>query len=206
VEQGAFLAWGSQALWRMDLRIENGRALSAAALGLAGCAALVLAAHGLATAQRQGGAHPVVQGAGEAFVVRSAELDRGRRDVVIDVAEAGEAADAPPGLEHAARLLNVYALHDVPPGDVQLTLVVHGGATSSVLTDEAHRAHARGANPHDELVERLQRAGVQIEVCGQALRHHGYPAEGVLDGVEVSASAMTSLIDAQRDGAAVLSY
>lgn len=185
---------------------ERGPTAATTVIGFLVGALVVLALHGLATAQRDRSASPVVSGAGEAFRIPTGELDRGRREVVFDVAKGGEGDEAPPGLTHAARLLNVYALHGVPPSDVRLKLVLHGDATSAALTDDAHRAHARGANPHDGLVRRLQRAGVDVTVCGQALRQQGYPADGVLDGVDVSASAMTSLIDAQRSGAALLIY
>lgn len=189
----------------MARRTRRTRGLIALALGLliGGTAVLVIESSG--DAQRRG-RNPVIEGAGEAFPIADAALDRGRRRVVIDASEGGEGDAPPPGLARAARLLNIYALHGVPAREVRLTVVLHGDATSAALTDAAHRAHARGPNPHDGLVDRLEAAGAEVVVCGQALVHLGYPRSGVLDGVDVSASAMTTVVDAQLAGAAFLDH
>ncbi|HJL16584.1 MAG TPA: DsrE family protein [Sandaracinaceae bacterium LLY-WYZ-13_1] len=149
---------------------------------------------------------PAIDGAGGAFPIEGAALSTERRWVVFDVAEGADGDEPPPGLGHAARLLNVYAAHGVAPARVRLTLVVHGEATAAVLDDGAHRRRAGGANPHDGLVRRLEANGVRVQVCGQALRHRGFSTDGVLDEVDVVASAMTALIDEQRAGAALLTY
>jgi intracellular sulfur oxidation DsrE/DsrF family protein len=157
-------------------------------------------------AERSAARYPVVPGTGGAYRIDGARPSEGRRHVVFDVSRGGSDGAPPPGLVRAARLLNVYAVHGVPPEQVRLTAVIHGDATPAVLTDAAHRRHEGGPNPHADLLRRLDEAGVRIEVCGQALRHGGYRKEEVVDEARVVAAAITALVDAQRAGAALLVY
>ena len=79
-------------------------------------------------------------------------------------------------------------------------------ATAAALTDDAHRSYAGARNPHAALIAKLQEAGATVVVCGQSLRQKNYPREGVLEGIRVVAAAMTTIIDEQRAGAALLVY
>lgn len=107
-------------------------------------------------------------------------------------------------LESAARALNLYALAGVPNDKVEVAIVVHGLATPMVLSDEAFRSKFGTGNPDSVLIDDLSRAGVRIFVCGQALTHQGYAVGDVANGVTVSLSAMTALVDLQSKGYALI--
>ena len=107
-------------------------------------------------------------------------------------------------LESAARALNLYALAGVPNEKVEVVVVVHAKATPMVLSDDAFRTRFGKRNPDSMLIDDLSRAGVRILVCGQALMHQGYSVSDVAEGVKVSLSAMTALVELQSKGYALI--
>ncbi len=104
------------------------------------------------------------------------------------------------GLEAAARALNLYALAGVPPENVKVAVVVHGKATSLVLSAAAYQRRFGKPSPDAALIAALHDAGVAIYVCGQALTHQGYVPADVHPDVVVALSAMTKLVDLQAQG------
>lgn len=121
--------------------------------------------------------------------------------VVIDATE-GETTGAGINrrLEAAARAVNLYALAGVPADKLKVAVVIHGKATPIVLSDASYRTHFAKANPDATLIADLRAAGVELYVCGQALRHSGYAATDVRKDVRVALSAMTRLVDLQAAG------
>ena len=145
---------------------------------------------------------PRIEGAGGVFAV-PAEMPE-RNTVHRLVLDAAGDARTPAGLNRrldaAARAVNLYALAGVPPENAKIAVVVHGKATAAVLSDEAFNAKFGKANPDADLLAKLRRAGVEVYVCGQALRHQGYSLEDVHADVRVSLSAMTKLASLQAAG------
>jgi len=119
-------------------------------------------------------------------------------------------ADAKPdainkGLDRVARLLNLYGSNGMPASDVKIAIVFHGEATKSILSDAAYEERfAQPANPNLPLIRKLQDAGVEVMVCGQALNYKGFPDAEVADGIPVAASALTVLMNKQADGYAYI--
>lgn len=119
-------------------------------------------------------------------------------------------ADAKPdainkGLDRVARLLNLYGSNGMPASDVKIAIVFHGEATKSILSDAAYEERfGQPANPNLPLIRKLQDAGVEVMVCGQALNYKGFPDAEVADGIPVAASALTVLMNKQADGHAYI--
>jgi intracellular sulfur oxidation DsrE/DsrF family protein/SAM-dependent methyltransferase len=119
-------------------------------------------------------------------------------------------ADAKPdainkGLDRVARLLNLYGSNGMPASDVKIAIVFHGEATKSILSDAAYEERfGQPANPNLPLIRKLQEAGVEVMVCGQALNYKGFPDAEVADGIPVAASALTVLMNKQADGHAYI--
>lgn len=103
-------------------------------------------------------------------------------------------------LDAAARAVNLYALAGVPADKLSVAVVIHGKATPIILSDASYRKHFAKANPNAALIADLRAAGVEIFVCGQALRHGGYVVSDVSKEVHVALSAMTKLVDLQAAG------
>ena len=90
----------------------------------------------------------------------------------------------------------MHAAAGVPAENMEVAIVVHGGAHRDLFTDEA-----RGApNPNAELIAELVAAGVRIELCGQTAAYYDVTPDKVLPGVTIALSAMTSHALLQQEG------
>src|SRR3546814_3512386 len=87
----------------------------------------------------------------------------------LTVAPASAAA-TDPGLERVARAVNLLTASGVPKKQLDFVVLLSEGATDSALADPAYRARHGVANPNLGLIAQLSAAGVQVLVCGQALR------------------------------------
>lgn len=147
--------------------------------------------------------YPIIAGYGGVVALPSsaAEPPRSGASVVFDVTSGGDPVAVNKGLERAARLLNLYGAAGRQASDVQLTIVLHGEATKSVLTDEFFASRFQTeTNPNLPLVEALHGAGAQVLVCGQSLNRNGFPETAIAPHVKVAASAMTAVINRQANG------
>lgn len=120
---------------------------------------------------------------------------------VFDVTKPIEAASrVDAGLDHVARAVNVCASVRVPQSHLRFVAVVHGPATRAVL-DNAHyrKLYGRG-NPNLPLLRALHKAGVVVEVCGQALADNHFKRAWVAPSVQVTLSALSDLIIYEDEG------
>lgn len=146
---------------------------------------------------------PIIAGAGGVVSVTEAtDAPRAGMKVVFDVtAEPKTASEVNRGLDRAARLLNLYGISGLKASDVQVTVVLHGEATRSVLTDEAWATrYETSENPNLPLIQSLRAAGVEVIVCGQALSYKKIRREEVSEAIPVAVAAMTVLLNRQADG------
>ena len=109
-----------------------------------------------------------------------------------------DAANA--GLERVARAVNLYSMSGVTPDRLICVAVIHGEATASVLQDPQHQAYDGTPNPNANLIAAIQRAGVEVSVCAQAMIANGFNKDGLLAGVTRSLSALTTITVLQHDG------
>ncbi len=116
--------------------------------------------------------------------------------IAFDVAQAAEDGEVSRRLETAARFLNMHAAAGVPVENIQLAIVVHGGASRDLVTAEARG----GENANAGLIAALIEAGVTIELCGQTAAYFDIEAGDLLPGVSMSLSAMTSHALLQQAG------
>ncbi len=146
---------------------------------------------------------PIISGFGGVVTVENGvEPPRAGMKVVLDVtAEAKKPDEVNKGLDRAARLLNLYGVSGLTASDVRVTVVLHGEATMSVLTDAAWESRFQTAhNPNLPLIRSLRKAGVEVFVCGQALSYKKIAREEVSPEIPVAVAAMTVLLNRQTDG------
>ncbi|MCW8194745.1 DsrE family protein [Proteobacteria bacterium 005FR1] len=105
-----------------------------------------------------------------------------------------------PALVRVGRFINLAALAEVPPENVQLAVVIHGPATLSMLKEEVFNKRFGEENQNLNLLTELKKAGVEIFVCGQALAHLGLHAGWVTEDVEVAVAALTVAAEYQLKG------
>lgn len=102
-------------------------------------------------------------------------------------------------IETAARFLNMHAQSGVPADQLKIALVVHNKASKDIITNEAYQKRYGTNNPNYDLVQALLDAGGQIIFCGQSSLSRDFPREELIDGVQLSLSAMTALIQLQHE-------
>jgi intracellular sulfur oxidation DsrE/DsrF family protein len=132
---------------------------------------------------------------------KAAQKPRRGTKVVLDITADPRLDAVIPGLERAARLLNLYAAAGVPEDGIKVALVLHGEATKAALNDRAYASRfLTKTNPNLPLIRELKKAGVEVYVCGQALHSKGFPMNEVVREVPVALAALTVVINKQAEG------
>lgn len=172
------------------------------------CLLLGLASRIPATAAESIWKNPVIQEYGKVHPMPGAAVqpaaDREYK-ILFNITKAAETPDqVNPGLEHIARLINIFALAKVPPGKLKIAAVIHGPATPATLDDGRYREKYQIENPNKKLINALTQAGVTVYVCGQALAHKGFAPAAVNPEVTVAVAALTVLATYQLDGYALI--
>ncbi|PJB12472.1 MAG: hypothetical protein CO119_06395 [Flavobacteriales bacterium CG_4_9_14_3_um_filter_40_17] len=128
-------------------------------------------------------------------------------DAVIDVQEASpKPNEIHPLLNTAARYLNMHTWAGVTLKDLHVALVVHGGASDAILTDEAYQAKHGMDNPNTLLIEQLNQAGVQLILCGQTAGARDITDQNRNAHVQVALSALTALVQLQNQGYQLIEF
>lgn len=146
---------------------------------------------------------PVIVHFGEVFKVDHPDfkVDSTKEyKAVFDIMESPEThLEINPSIETAARFLNMHTQSGVPVSQLKVALVFHNKASKDVMNDEAYQKRYGTINPNQELIKALLDAGGQIIFCGQSANARGIPKEAIIDGVQLSLSAMTALIQLQDE-------
>jgi intracellular sulfur oxidation DsrE/DsrF family protein len=163
-------------------------------------------AHGESPAGKAELVYPLVAGHGGVVPLpRSAEQPRKGAKAVFDITADAKPGEVNKGLEHIARLLNLYGAAGLTARDVKIAAVCHGAADKAVLSDAAYAARSKvAANPNLPLIRDLKKAGVEVLVCGQSLNDLGFKAEEVAEEVPIADAAMLVLVNKQTDGYAYI--
>ena len=167
---------------------------------------LLLALFGLATpgtAQERPEAGPVILSGGAVFAVEATfptprSLEYKVAFEVATVAEEPHQLNV--GLNTVARFINMHAQAGVPLEKIRSAIVVHGPAGWDLLDDRSYQARTGVPNPNAELLRELMDFGTRVILCGQTASSRGIPIPGLLDGVEVSLSAITAFVVLQDEG------
>ncbi len=145
---------------------------------------------------------PIIAGFGGVVpVLNAAEKPRASAKVVFDVTADAKPSDVNKGLDRAARLLNLYGAAGLKASDITITIVLHGEATKSALSDDFYQPRfGVERNPNLPLIRELQKAGVELFVCGQALNYKGFAESAVAKEVPIADAALTITVNRQQDG------
>jgi len=150
---------------------------------------------------------PVIENYGPVYEFKDAYgLDKNvNYRAVMDVTSAPEdVAVRNPSIESAARFLNMHARAGVPVNQMQVAIVLHGGAGKDSLSNAAYRSRYEVDNPNDGLLQALSAAGVKIYLCGQTAGFRGYLPVELHPSITLAISAMTVLTRLQVEGWSVL--
>ena len=126
--------------------------------------------------------------------------------VIFDVTTSSESKpdQVNKGLETAARFLNMHVGAGKDPKTLKPVMIVHGGASYGLLKNDFYKEKYGVDNPNIGLIEELDKAGVDIYICGQTAAHRDIGEEKRLKEIKLALSAMTVLIELQQQGFAVI--
>lgn len=114
--------------------------------------------------------------------------------VFIDVVSADPGSDQPyHSLQRLARLVNLMGYAKMPPSHVHIVALLDREAGLAALTDDAYRRYDKksSGNPNLPLLHALQKAGVKLMVCSQAMAGMGLKDSDIDPSVTITLSGLT---------------
>ncbi len=146
---------------------------------------------------------PVYQVSEEAFNLQEGRHYKVSKDVAMT---ADDPARRNPHIESAARFLNMQVRTGTKPDQLEMAMIVHGGASRDLLTDAQYRSRFGVANPNTGLLDELAAAGVRVYLCGQTAAHRGLSADMLNPAVTMALSAMTAHVQLQSEGFTLIPF
>ncbi|MEM7369305.1 MAG: DsrE family protein [Bacteroidota bacterium] len=147
---------------------------------------------------------PIIQDFGHTYKVDQADVpidtDMVYR-VVFDVySSPADSSRLNPSLNTLARFLNMHAAAGIPVKQLHVAAVVHNQASIDVMNNQFYRERFGIDNPNAPLIEALDKAGVQIFMCGQSIQARHLDRNSLIESVQVGLSAMTVILSLQQEG------
>lgn len=102
--------------------------------------------------------------------------------------------------ETLARLLNMHVANGVPAENIQLAVVVHSKAGLDLLNNKAYNKMANMDNPNHDLLKQLMANNVDVYICGQSATYMQISNSDLIEGIQMSLSALTAHALLQQDG------
>ena len=126
---------------------------------------------------------------------------------VFDVSKAPEnKSKRNPYIETIARFLNMHEKAGVPAKNLQVRMAMHGQASYGLLTNEAYKEKFGVDNPNIKLLEAIDKAGVDIILCGQTAGARNITEDRRIPLTQTALSAMTILIQSQGEGFRLIAF
>lgn len=155
-------------------------------------------------------AGPIIKDYGKVWKIENTDYNTPKDmeyKVVFDIMDSPkDPSELNKSIETAARFLNMHAQSGVPPENMKVALVVHNKASKDIITDSAYKERYGIDNPNAKMVSQLLDAGVDFVFCGQSSVSRNFPIEETIEGVQLSLSAMTALIQLQNQGYRLIKF
>ena len=156
------------------------------------------------TAQTERIRGTVVKEYGETFKVDNPDVQTDTSqefNLILDVSSSSEDKSViNKNIVTAARFLNMHANEGIPKEKLKVAMTVHAGAWQDILTNVAYKKRFGVDNPNLDLINKLTEAGADIILCGQTASFRGIKKEEINPNVKMALSAMTALIQYQKNG------
>lgn len=177
------------------------KAFTIKALGFAALFTLVGAGVGFAIPAHAAGiqwTYPAIAGFGSAHPLPHAGVQPSKHQMykaLFDVTKGFKNPSKPDaGLVHVARAVNVFVSAGVPLRHLKFIAIVHGPATWAILNNAAYKKKYGVNNPNIALIRALRKAGVHVDVCGQALADNNIAHSRVNKDVRIDLSALSTTV------------
>ena len=132
---------------------------------------------------------------------------RAHYKVVYDIHSNETEAGINKGLYYARGLIEAYRKQGVEPAQLDIHLVLHGGAAKHLLVDDAYQRAVDdlfAVNFNAKVTQDLLDLGVDVEICHSVMRAKGWKPADVLPGVTIVHDGYTRLVKLQNDGYAYI--
>ncbi len=129
--------------------------------------------------------------------------------VVYDIKTTQLSAGIGKALYYLRGLYEAYRKQGVPPEQIHVSAVLHGGPVKWLLKDEAYQRYTGdpfAVNLNHHVIENLIDLGASVEACNVTMRSRGWTAEDLLPGVKVVHDGYTRIIDLQQRGYAYIRF
>lgn len=123
--------------------------------------------------------------------------------VRFDIKDQADAGAISRKLETAARFINMHVENGVARENIDLALVIHGGAVRDVTNAAFYKKVMDADNANAPLIAALLEHNVKLYVCGQSAAYYDVSNEDLLPGVDMALSAMTAHALLDADGYAL---
>ncbi|ATC88472.1 MULTISPECIES: DsrE family protein [Pseudoalteromonas] len=120
--------------------------------------------------------------------------------IAFDVGDGAKKGEQNNSMNSLARFINMHVAHGVKPDNIQLALVVHGSASVDVLANSEYKERFKADNKNQSLIKQLLANNTVVYVCGQSATHYKVAPEQLIEGVQMSLSAMTAHAQLQQQG------
>ena len=127
--------------------------------------------------------------------------------VVYQIKSDGSKKGVGSGLYYLKKLSDTYDKLGVDRGNRQIHGVFHGEAGYMLLKDEAfEREKGIPENPNKDIIEKLLKNGVKLELCASTMKNNGWQKPDVLEGITIVIGAYPRIIDLQLSGFAYIRF
>ncbi|MFM7853112.1 MAG: DsrE family protein [Flammeovirgaceae bacterium] len=127
--------------------------------------------------------------------------------IVVEVERESEKPDSLSwALNNVARLVNLHVMGGVPKENLDVVIVLHGGATYITMSNDQYQKKYKKDNPNLGLFQELSNAGVKMFVCGQSLINRKVDRNKMVPEVKIATSMLTTLTTYQLKGYALLKF
>ena len=120
--------------------------------------------------------------------------------IAFDVADGAKKGEQNNAMNSLARFINMHVAHGIKPENIKLALVIHGGASVDVLSNDEYKKRFNVDNKNASLIKQLLTNNTQVFVCGQSATHFKVTPKQLIQGVTMSLSAMTAHAQLQQQG------
>jgi len=167
------------------------------------CLAILIASFAGANAQEsafQKG--PLISGYGPVAPIKSdLPIPEGTvMRVSFDIAKAADPGTVNRYIDSVARFLNMHAQAGMSLDQLNVAIVVHGGASNDLMNNEAYTARYGTQNASAPLLRALMNHNVEIILCGQSAAYYKVDKPVLESGVKMALSAMTAHALLQQSG------
>ena len=153
---------------------------------------------------------PVIKGYGEAIPLPNAAVQPDKNRTYKMVFLITKAADNPKevslGVDHLARIYNVFQTLGVEPKNLKVVAVFTGSATYDVMNNDVYRAKYKQDNPNLKALQELKQAGAELYVCGQAMHFMKLDEKQLSPDVTLATSALVVMTVYQNQGYGFLQF